>query len=138
MRADRRATSTSYRAHRPWHPRSGHAQPRLLLLKHLPRQTGAGAPTGRALDRVALGGRSDPRVLLLLVGAVEVTLDRDVVPRVEDRDLVEALGGRAELQELGPRPVAVPVDLVLEGRHLQDLVAVVAVAVHRVAGGAVA
>src|SRR5881397_1673537 len=41
MRADRRATSPTHRAHRPWHPRIRAAAPRLLIVKDLLNLRGA-------------------------------------------------------------------------------------------------
>src|SRR5262249_2380163 len=91
----------------------------------------------------ARGGPHDgpPRVLLgdsPPVLDLDLAVVHDVVPDVEHGHLVEALVLRAPGDELRAVPVALPVELVLEPRHLQQLVGVVARAVDLVLAGPVA
>src|SRR5439155_26210400 len=69
---------------------------------------------------------------------LERAADRPLVPLVHDRDLIPARVLRPEGLELGPVPVALEVDLALEGVGLPDPVAVLARAQHLVLGRAVA
>src|SRR5579864_4427491 len=68
----------------------------------------------------------------------ELSGDQFLVPDIGDGDLVLALVAAAKLDHLGAFPVAIPVAVGLEPGHLRQGVTVVAAAVHRVFGGAVA
>src|SRR2546423_11901526 len=95
-----------------------------------------------------LGGVHLDRRVALLVGhearpgrhrlGRELAVGGLVGPRIQDGHLVPARAAHPEVDEVRALPVAVEVDLVLEGQDLQELVAVVAVAVDVVARGAVA
>src|SRR5204863_6997659 len=63
---------------------------------------------------------------------------RLVPPAVGDRDLVPARVAHPEVDQLGAVPVALPVEFVLEGGQLLELVEVVAGTVDGVGGSAVA
>src|SRR3954471_577770 len=95
--------------------------------------TPRGAGLGDGLRVGARGGAAGGDGL----GGVEAALDDEVVPGVEDRDLVPARVGRPPLVELGAVPVALEVDLVVEGDQVGELVQVIAIAIDPVLGGAV-